>query len=118
MKCLSSCVFFLILCAGSSCKEDRYLTYTVNIGEGFNLRRDVHMRAAILVRNLRRSTEHNWILVLPPWPRLYHWKSSVEQFWLPWRNFFDIESLSRYVPSIEFEEYIEKEGNSFDTVRL
>lgn len=108
-------LFFALLSIGS-CKKDRYLTYTVNVGEGFNLRRDVHMRAAILVHNLRKSTEYNWILVLPPWPRLYHWKSPSQESWLPWRNFFDIDSLNEFVPSIEFDQYILKKGGSIDSV--
>lgn len=39
----------------------RYLLYGVNSGEGFNLRRDVYIRVANLVRKL--SQDHNWVLV-------------------------------------------------------
>lgn len=89
----------------------RYLLYSVNPGEGFNLRRDVHVRVANLVKKLREKED--WILVLPPWPHLYHWKSQFDQNNLPWGMFFDVSSLNEYVPSIEFitfEEYLQKVG--------
>ena len=92
----------------------RYLLYSVNPGEGFNLRRDVHMRAASLVNQLRE--EEDWVLVLPPWPHLYHWKSRIEQSNVPWRRFFDVASLSQFVPSIEFEEYLERDGHVIEEV--
>ena len=92
----------------------RYLIYTVNSGEGFNLRRDVHMRAATLVNELRKK--ENWILVLPPWPHLYHWKSRFFQSDIKWERFFDVASLNEYVPSIEFEEYLAREGRVIDEV--
>lgn len=38
-----------------SSKEQRYLIYNVNFGEGFNLRRDVYMRIANTVRHLRKK---------------------------------------------------------------
>ncbi len=97
-------------------QKSRYLIYSVNPPEGFNLRRDVHMRAANLVRRLRE--EENWTLVLPPWPHLYHWKSVVGQSGMPWGQFFDLTSLNRYVPSVEFEEFIRREGDAIDEVSL
>ena len=103
------------LCLVSS-REKRYISYTINMGEGFNLRRDVHMRVANLVRSLRSNTKYDWVLVLPPWPRLYHWKSSVPQSWTPWRNYFDLASLNEYVPSIELETYTREKGVAIDQV--
>ena len=50
-----------------------------------------------------------WILVLPPWGRRYHWRSHINQEKLPWSTFFDIKSLNRYVPVIEFEEFLKGE---------
>ncbi|KAL8561615.1 hypothetical protein ACOMHN_001347 [Nucella lapillus] len=86
-------------------QSPRYLLYDVNPGEGFNLRRDVYMRVANLVRNLNK--EAPWILVLPPWGRLYHWKSRhIDQIGIPWSLFFDLPSLRRFVPVIEFEEFL------------
>ena len=93
--------------------ERRYLIYSVNPGEGFNLRRDVHMRVASLVKELRR--EEDWVLVLPPWPHLYHWQSQeIAQSNIKWETFFDLTSLNEYVPSIEFEDYLSAEGHSID----
>ena len=95
----------------------RYLIYSVNPGEGFNLRRDVHMRAASLVQQLRRETKENWVLVLPPWPRLYHWKTNgIKQTNVKWEVFFDLPSLNEYVPTIEFDDYITQEGEKIDEV--
>ena len=98
-----------VLCMASG--RTRYLLYSVNPGEGFNLRRDVHVRVANLVKELREKED--WILVLPPWPHLYHWKSQFDQNNLPWGMFFDVSSLNEYVPSIEFitfDEYLQKVG--------
>ena len=85
--------------------HSRYLLYDVNLGEGFNLRRDVYMRVANLVRNLNKDAP--WVLVLPPWGNLYHWKSRhLDQIGIPWSLFFDLPSLRRFVPVIEFEEFL------------
>ena len=96
--------------ANNDTKSDskRYLLYDVNPGEGFNLRRDVYMRVANMMKLLREK--QNWVLVVPPWRKLYHWRSLIEQKALPWRTFFDLESLNRYVPVIEFEDYVKETG--------
>lgn len=89
-------------------KEPRYLLYDVNPGEGFNLRRDVYMRVANLVKMLN---EHEpWILVLPPWGRLYHWQSRdiPNQMKIPWKHFFDLNSLALHVHVMEFEDFLKK----------
>ena len=42
----------------------RYIFYDVNPGEGFNLRRDVFMRIAVMVKQLnQQSTKHVYTLV-------------------------------------------------------
>ncbi|XP_022313246.2 GDP-fucose protein O-fucosyltransferase 2-like [Crassostrea virginica] len=90
-------------------KAVRYLLYDVNPGEGFNLRRDVYMRVANLVLELNK--EEPWVLVLPPWGRLYHWKSpDLEQIKIPWSTFFDLPSLREHIPVIEFDEYLKLRG--------
>nr|XP_054750001.1 LOW QUALITY PROTEIN: GDP-fucose protein O-fucosyltransferase 2-like [Lytechinus pictus] len=92
-------------------KPQRFLLYDVNPGEGFNLRRDVYMRIANLVKRLQEKD--NWVLVLPPWGRLYHWKSrNMQQIRIPWSTFFDVESLNHHVPVIEFEDYIKINGGA------
>lgn len=89
-------------------KQPRYLLYDVNPGEGFNLRRDVYMRVANLVKFL--NEEEPWVLVLPPWGRLYHWQSREipSQMKIPWKHFFDLNSLALHVPVMEFEDYLKK----------
>ena len=90
--------------------DKRYLIYDVNPGEGFNLRRDVYMRVANMMKLLREK--QHWILVVPPWRKLYHWRSPIEQSAVPWRTFFDLESLNRYVPVIEFEDFVKETGGA------
>uniref|UniRef100_A0A5K3FZI6 peptide-O-fucosyltransferase n=1 Tax=Mesocestoides corti TaxID=53468 RepID=A0A5K3FZI6_MESCO len=76
----------------------KYLFYGVNKHEGFNLRRDVYIRIANLVRVLRDPSQYplnalhraafrnyNWILVLPPWSQAFHW-DGVSAY--PWSTFF------------------------------
>ncbi|KAE9556562.1 hypothetical protein FO519_000256 [Halicephalobus sp. NKZ332] len=97
-----------------SMKEDvKYFLYEVNFGEGFNLRRDVYMRVATTVKHLR-DQGHNYILVLPPWGNLYHWKDRAVK--VPWRKLFHIGSLDKYVPMIEFEDYLSRNGRVIDGV--
>ncbi|GFR71850.1 GDP-fucose protein O-fucosyltransferase 2 [Elysia marginata] len=98
-------------------REPRYLLYDVNPGEGFNLRRDVYMRIAVLVRSL--NEDGPWTLVLPPWSRLYHWRSRDvgPQERIPWSLFFDLDSLREFVPVMEFHEFLEvNKKNTIDEV--
>jgi peptide-O-fucosyltransferase len=94
----------------------KYLIYSVNPGEGFNLHRDVYMRAAIVVQNFREVLKEDWVLVLPPWRRMYHWKSNIPQSDLPWKLFFDLESLNEFVPVMEFEDFLEEAEYTVDQV--
>lgn len=80
--------------------------YDVNPPEGFNLRRDVYIRMASLVKTLTKDRD-DWVLVLPPWGRLYHWQSpDIYQLRIPWGEFFSLTSLQVNVPVIEYEEFI------------
>lgn len=106
-------------CSKDSCASftpsTYYFLYDVNPGEGFNLRRDVYVRMANLVHMLRERTapESNWILVLPPWGPLYHWSSyQLPRTQLPWSLFFDLTSLARFVPVMEFEDFIRLSSSS------
>ena len=66
------------------------------------------MRIANLLRRLRQ--DEDWVLVLPPWGGLYHWKTrSLEQIRIPWSTFFNVESLNRFIPVIEFDEFVKGE---------
>ena len=92
-----------------------FFLYDVNPGEGFNLRRDVYVRMANLVHLLRHRTtpETNWTLVLPPWGPLYHWFShDLPRTQLNWSLFFDLTSLTRFVPVMEFEDFLRQSSAS------
>ncbi|NXC87755.1 OFUT2 fucosyltransferase, partial [Cercotrichas coryphoeus] len=98
--------------AAAAAPRTRYLLYDVNPPEGFNLRRDVYIRVASLLKTLRKS--ENWVLVLPPWGRLYHWQSpDILQVRILWSEFFDIPSLNRNIPVIEYEEFLAESGGPF-----
>ncbi|XP_071071102.1 GDP-fucose protein O-fucosyltransferase 2 isoform X3 [Dasypus novemcinctus] len=90
----------------------RYLLYDVNTPEGFNLRRDVYIRVASLLKTLLKTEE--WALVLPPWGRLYHWQTpGIRQVRIPWSEFFDVPSLNKNIPVIEYEQFIAESGGPF-----
>ncbi|TFJ99905.1 tyrosine-protein phosphatase non-receptor type substrate 1-like [Platysternon megacephalum] len=89
-----------------------YLLYDVNPPEGFNLRRDVYIRVASLIKTLLKSEA--WVLVLPPWGRLYHWQSpDIHQVRIPWSEFFDLPSLNKNIPVIEYEQFLAESGGPF-----
>lgn len=103
----------IVLGDDSSSPNKRYLLYDCNPGEGFNLRRDVYIRMANLAKDLRKDKpDQDWVLVLPPWGRIrYHWQErGTEQSKIPWKKFFNVESLSLHVPVMEFEDYVEEIG--------
>ncbi|MBZ3873026.1 GDP-fucose protein O-fucosyltransferase 2 [Sciurus carolinensis] len=57
---------------------------------------------------------YKWVLVLPPWGRLYHWQSpDILQDRIPWSEFFDLPSLNKNIPVIEYEHFIEESGGPF-----
>lgn len=98
--------------AAAAAPRTRYLLYDVNPPEGFNLRRDVYIRIASLLKTLLKT--ENWVLVLPPWGRLYHWQSpDILQVRIPWSEFFDIPSLNRNIPVIEYEQFLAESGGPF-----
>lgn len=83
----------------------KYLIYEVNPGEGFNLRRDVYIRVANLVKQLRNEG-HDIVLVLPPWRQLYHWKSGLAKNAIPWKKFFNVKNMDKYVSVMEFNTFV------------
>jgi len=97
----------------------RYILYDVNPGEGFNLRRDVYMRMAVFVRKLNiGDPDTKWVLVLPPWGHLYHWKTRElgPQRHIGWSHFFDLPSLDHFVPVIEFRQWKKENEGVVDSV--
>ncbi|CAK1587905.1 unnamed protein product [Parnassius mnemosyne] len=100
--------------SSNSCENiksnQKFLFYDVNPPEGFNLRRDVYMRFAIMLAEAQKIGKgFSWRLVLPPWHRLYHWKSETSASTpIPWSVFFDIDSLKSYAPVVELHEVFSK----------
>ncbi|XP_049545987.1 GDP-fucose protein O-fucosyltransferase 2 [Anopheles darlingi] len=86
-----------------------YLLYDVNPSEGFNLRRDVYIRMAVLVKYLRTKPGYRRTkLVLPPWSNLVHWRShTIDQSQLMWSQFFDLPSLKLYTDVLDLDEFFE-----------
>ncbi|XP_050099808.1 GDP-fucose protein O-fucosyltransferase 2 [Anopheles aquasalis] len=84
-----------------------YLLYDVNPSEGFNLRRDVYIRMAVLVKYLRTQPGYRRTrLVLPPWSNLVHWRShTIDQSQLMWSQFFDLPSLKLYTDVLDMDEF-------------
>ncbi|VVD04027.1 unnamed protein product [Leptidea sinapis] len=83
---------------------EKFIFYDVNPPEGFNLRRDVYMRFAIMLAEAKRNgRKRNWHLVLPPWHNLYHWKNDKSDP-IPWSSFFDTVLLKSYTSVVELHE--------------
>ncbi|KAL3116136.1 hypothetical protein niasHT_007436 [Heterodera trifolii] len=117
---LMECFAYLCCCGAAdggkySFAEQHFLLYDVNPGEGFNLRRDVYLRVANTVRQLREKG-FDFVLVLPPWGNCWHWRTKPRQTKIRWSELFDLDSLSDFVPVIEFDEFLEAQGNSVGTV--
>lgn len=85
----------------------KQIFYDVNPPEGFNLRRDVYMRFAIMLSEAQKRGKENWELVLPPWYNLFHWKTD-RRVSKPWGQFFDVNSLKSYAPVVEMHEVFVK----------
>lgn len=84
-------------------KNPRYLLYDVNLGEGFNLRRDVYIRMATLAKWLGGQ----WSLVLPEWIHVPHWNSQSDLQMEQWSTYFDIRSLNHFVSVIEMQDFLQ-----------
>jgi len=89
----------------------KYILYDTNPGEGFNLRRDVYMRIACLVKSLNNdkinnNPKHEYVLVLPPWGRIgYHWGMAENK--IKWSEFFNLEAIRQDLQVIEFEDFLD-----------
>eukprot|EP00042_Codosiga_hollandica_P044273 m.432655 g.432655 ORF g.432655 m.432655 type:complete len:405 (+) comp56752_c0_seq3:71-1285(+) len=100
-------VWMVVALAVGVCARDRYLLYTVNPGEGFNLGRDVYLRVGALMNKLTTDTADHWTLVLPPWTNP-HWREGDRDS--NWSKFFDLSSLRKAVNCIELDDYIALKG--------
>ncbi|XP_050429338.1 GDP-fucose protein O-fucosyltransferase 2 isoform X2 [Adelges cooleyi] len=48
---------------------------------------------------------------MPPWHQLYHWRTlDIDQEYLPWSLFFDIDSIKTTTPVLELHEFLEVNG--------
>ncbi|KAB1274892.1 GDP-fucose protein O-fucosyltransferase 2 [Camelus dromedarius] len=64
----------------------------------------VCIHITFLLKTLLKMEES--VLVLPPWGRFYHWQSpDINQVRILWSNFFDLPSLNRNIPDIEYEQF-------------
>lgn len=100
----------------SNFEERKLIFYDVNPSEGFNLRRDVYMRFAIMLAEARNSgAKLKWNLVLPPWHNMYHWKSESHEHDKPkpWSVFFDLNSLKSYTPVLELSEVFSETSHKY-----
>ncbi|XP_074601052.1 O-fucosyltransferase 2 [Brevipalpus obovatus] len=101
-------------------QQQKYLLYDVNDHEGFNLRRDVYIRMALLTHRLGSS----WTLVLPPWINLYHWRDvnynphhdDINP--LPWSTFFETSSMSKFVSTIEMSDFVKLHSQPLDQILI
>ncbi|XP_035785215.1 GDP-fucose protein O-fucosyltransferase 2-like [Anopheles albimanus] len=113
-------------CEQRSSEPVLYLLYDVNPSEGFNLRRDVYIRMAVLLKYLRTQPGYRRTrLVLPPWSNLVHWRShTIDQSQLMWSQFFDLPSLKLYTDVLDMDEFFEAyrrgygSSNSADVVEV
>ena len=79
------------------------------------------MRVGIMVKKLNdQSTKYSYTLVLPPWGPLYHWQTRELgiQSRIPWKDFFDVDSISRYVPVIDLEDFLGKLVSGLPNMKL
>lgn len=98
---------------GGSLTNRKYLLYDVNLSEGFNLRRDVFMRMALLVKQLGTK----WTLVVPDWKYVPHWnidgftKSTKHE---QWSTYFNMASLNKFISVMSMRQFsqIFRQNNS------
>lgn len=62
------------------------------------------------MNHLKRISMFNDVrLILAPYPRLYHWKSrAFNQENLPWDIFFDLHSMRKFAPVLDYTEFLEE----------
>ncbi|CDU17496.1 hypothetical protein YYC_02674 [Plasmodium yoelii 17X] len=97
-------------------KKKKYLLYDVNIGEGFNLQKEVLYRMSLVIYQLnKRDKEYIYYLVLPPWCYLSHWTNKRHDN-LEWNIFLNIDIIKNVIPIIEFSDYKKLYGDVTDFI--
>ncbi|EUD67916.1 hypothetical protein C922_01528 [Plasmodium inui San Antonio 1] len=87
-------------------KKKKYVLYDVNIGEGFNLQKEVLYRVALAVYYLNKEERTNvYYLVLPPWCYVTHWGMQETHNRIKWDLFFNLKALQNVIPVMEYTEY-------------
>ncbi|SPJ10167.1 GDP-fucose protein O-fucosyltransferase 2, putative [Plasmodium sp. DRC-Itaito] len=95
-------------------KKKKYIMYDVNIGEGFNLQKEIFYRLSLVTYNLNKNDNMNiYYLVLPPWCYVTHWKRKKGNN-ITWDYFFNTDIMKKVIPIIEYEEYKKLYGNYSD----
>ncbi|KYN98384.1 GDP-fucose protein O-fucosyltransferase 2, putative [Plasmodium reichenowi] len=95
-------------------KEKKYIMYDVNIGEGFNLQKEIFYRLSLVIYNLNKKDKLKiYYLVLPPWCYVTHWNRKKGNN-LRWEFFFNTDIMKKVIPIIEYEEYEKLYGNYCD----
>ena len=51
------------------------------------------------------------MLVLPPFGNLPHWRKRAAK--IKWGELFDLDSLARFVPVVEFEDFLKRERPNY-----
>ena len=93
---------------GAPLVPQSYLIYTVGAGEGFNLQRNVFLRALSVLRSLPADVAARWSLVLSPFANAIHWEDRGIR---PWRDFFDVGELRTLTPPggfVELDAFLKK----------
>ncbi|CRG96640.1 GDP-fucose protein O-fucosyltransferase 2, putative [Plasmodium gallinaceum] len=97
-------------------KNKKYVLYDVNIGEGFNLQKEVLYRISLVVYYLNKKDKNNiYYLVLPPWCYLAHWNNKKHKK-IKWNFFFNLKVIQNVIPVIEFPEYSKIYGSNTDFI--
>ncbi|GAW80157.1 GDP-fucose protein O-fucosyltransferase 2 [Plasmodium gonderi] len=97
-------------------KKKKYILYDVNIGEGFNLQREVLYRIALVVYYLNQENRNQLhYLVLPPWCYLTHWGRKTYDK-IKWEFFFNLNILKNVIPIMEYSEYEKLFGSHSDYI--
>ncbi|SCQ16081.1 GDP-fucose protein O-fucosyltransferase 2, putative [Plasmodium ovale] len=97
-------------------KKKKYVLYDVNIGEGFNLQKEVLYRMSLVVVYLNQMDKENvYYLVLPPWCYVTHWgKKTYDQ--IKWNFFFNMKIVQNVIPVIEYAQYEKLYGSYCDYI--
>ncbi|CRG99302.1 GDP-fucose protein O-fucosyltransferase 2, putative [Plasmodium relictum] len=97
-------------------KKKKFVLYDVNIGEGFNLQKEILYRVSLIIYYLNKKDKNNiYYLVLPPWCYLTHWNNKSHKK-IKWDFFFNTKIIQNVIPVIEFSDYSKLNGDNTDFI--